>query len=89
MREVQALDHQAKAHMEEAFRLTLEEKDEKISVMQMQVGGTESRGWGGGPPLSSKPEGTAPFGLLKSSKVSLCSGLKAKCLLYLLKYFTG
>ena len=48
MREVQALDHQAKAHMEEAFRLTLEEKDEKISVMQMQVGGgAESRGWGG------------------------------------------
>ena len=47
MREVQALDHQAKAHMEEAFRLTLEEKDEKISVMQMQVGGgAESRGWG-------------------------------------------
>lgn len=46
MREVQALDHQAKAHMEETFRLTLEEKDEKISVMQMQVGGAESRGWG-------------------------------------------
>ena len=41
MREVQALDHQAKAHMEEAFRLTLEEKDEKINVMQMQVGGAE------------------------------------------------
>ena len=38
MQEVQALDHQAKAHMEEAFRLSLEEKDEKISVMQMQVG---------------------------------------------------
>jgi hypothetical protein len=29
--------------MEEAFRLTLEEKDEKISVMQMQVGGRGSR----------------------------------------------
>ena len=61
MREVQALDHQAKAHMEEAFRLTLEEKDEKISVMQMQVGAAGNRGWGativlsrvGGPPLSS------------------------------------
>lgn len=38
MQEVQVLDHQAKAHMEEAFRLSLEEKDEKISVMQMQVG---------------------------------------------------
>ena len=38
MQEVQALDHQAKAHLEEAFRLSLEEKDEKISVMQMQVG---------------------------------------------------
>lgn len=46
MREVQALDHQAKAHMEEAFRLTLEEKDEKISVMQMQVGAAGNRGWG-------------------------------------------
>ena len=38
IKEAQDLDRQAKAHMEEAFQLTLEEKDEKISVMQMQVG---------------------------------------------------
>ena len=59
MREVQALDHQAKAHMEEAFRLTLEEKDEKINVMQMQVGGAEggASAWRVGKAgLSSKPE---------------------------------
>ena len=37
MKEVQQLDQQAKAHMEESFRLSLEEKDEKINVMQMQV----------------------------------------------------
>ena len=49
----------------------------------------EQRAGAGGPPLSSKPESTTPFLLLKCSKVSLCSGLKAKCLLYLLKYFTG
>ena len=38
MKEIQQLDQQAKAHMEESFRLSLEEKDEKINVMQMQVG---------------------------------------------------
>ena len=37
-KEAHELDRQAKAHMEDAFRLALEEKDEKISVMQMQVG---------------------------------------------------
>ena len=38
MKEIQQLDQQAKMHMEESFRLSLEEKDEKINVMQMQVG---------------------------------------------------
>ncbi len=38
MKEVQSLDQAAKAHMEEAFRLGLEEKDEKINVMATQVG---------------------------------------------------
>ena len=37
MKEIQQLDQQAKAHMEDSFRLSLEEKDEKINVMQMQV----------------------------------------------------
>ena len=39
LKEVQQLDQQAKAHMEEAFRLSLEEKEEKITVMQTQVRG--------------------------------------------------
>lgn len=42
MKEIQALDQGAKAHMEEAFRLGLEEKDEKISVMATQVQGVWS-----------------------------------------------
>ncbi len=42
MREVQSLDQGAKAHMEEAFQLSLEEKDEKINVMATQVGGVVS-----------------------------------------------
>ena len=37
MKEIQQLDQQAKVHMEDSFRLSLEEKDEKINVMQMQV----------------------------------------------------
>jgi hypothetical protein len=35
--EAHELDRQAKAHMEETFRLALEEKEEKIAVMQTQV----------------------------------------------------
>ncbi len=42
MKEVQSLDQAAKAHMEEAFQLNLEEKDEKINVMATQVGGVVS-----------------------------------------------
>ena len=35
--EVQQLDQQAKAHLEGSYQLSLEEKDEKIGVLQMQV----------------------------------------------------
>lgn len=35
--QVQELEKQAKAHLEEVFRQSLEEKDEKISVLQTQV----------------------------------------------------
>ena len=35
--QAQELDRQAKAHMGETFRLSLEEKEEKISVLQTQV----------------------------------------------------
>ena len=31
------MDRQAKVHLEEAFRETLEEKEEKINVLQTQV----------------------------------------------------
>lgn len=37
LQEVRELDSQAKAHMEESFRLMGEEKDERISVLQTQV----------------------------------------------------
>ena len=37
LKEVRELDLQAKAHMEESFRLMGEEKEEKISVLQTQV----------------------------------------------------
>ena len=43
LKEVQQLDQQAKVHMEEAFRLSLEEKEEKITVMQTQVRGRGHR----------------------------------------------
>ena len=43
LQEVRELDMQAKAHMEDSFRLMGEEKDEKISVLQTQV-----RSWWGG-----------------------------------------
>ena len=39
-KEIQNLDQQAKAHLEESFRVMLEEKEEKIQVMQTQVGKT-------------------------------------------------
>ena len=35
--QVQELEKQAKAHLEEVFRQSLEEKDEKINVLQTQV----------------------------------------------------
>lgn len=35
--EERRLDHQAKAHLEESYQLSLEEKEEKISVLQTQV----------------------------------------------------
>ena len=35
--QAQELDRQAKGHMEETFRLALDEKDEKITVLQTQV----------------------------------------------------
>ncbi len=37
LQEVRELDSQAKAHMEDSFRLMGEEKEEKISVLQTQV----------------------------------------------------
>lgn len=38
LEEVRTLDLQAKTHMEESFRLMAEEKEEKLNVLQMQVG---------------------------------------------------
>jgi predicted RNase H-like nuclease (RuvC/YqgF family) len=37
MKEVQQLDQQAKAHLEESFQTTLEEKDHTIAALQTQV----------------------------------------------------
>ena len=43
LQEVRELDLQAKTHMEDSFRVMVEEKDEKINVLQTQVrrGGNE------------------------------------------------
>ena len=41
LQEVRELDLQAKTHMEDSFRVMVEEKEEKINVLQMQVGREE------------------------------------------------
>ncbi len=38
IQEVRDLDRQAKTHMEDSFRVMVEEKEEKINVLQTQVG---------------------------------------------------
>lgn len=39
LQEVRELDLRAKTHMEDSFRVMMEEKDEKINVLQTQVRG--------------------------------------------------
>ena len=65
MREEQALNHQAKAHREAMFQIINEEKDEKINVLQTQVGSTETT-----KPFSKGVH--CPFGLLIQLIIVLC-----------------